>query len=221
MNTTSCPARAKIVPSLPPISPEPRMPMRISEPRPFLEVFGIARALDRDLRGGTVDLTQVVGREPERRGAEVLVQALQLGRAGDRHDPRLLGEQPRERDLGRCCPFGSGNLPQDVHDDLIRLARLSREARHDVAKIRADERRLLIDGARQKTFAEWTERHEPDSELCERRQQFFFGASPPQRVLALDGGDGLYRVGAADGAHARSEERRVGKECRSGWSPYR
>src|ERR1035437_5827367 len=29
MNTTSCPARAKSVPSLPPINPEPRMPTRM------------------------------------------------------------------------------------------------------------------------------------------------------------------------------------------------
>src|SRR2546426_8871074 len=33
---------------------------------------------------------------------------------------------------------------------------------------------------------------------------------------ALEGG----RDSAARGAHRRSEERRVGKECRSRWSPY-
>src|ERR1039457_5375660 len=32
--------------------------------------------------------------------------------------------------------------------------------------------------------------------------------------------DLLYRPLGIDGGHARSEERRVGKECRSRWSPY-
>ena len=50
-----------------------------------------------------VDLAQIVGRECEVGSAEVFFQAVQLGRAGDRHDPRLLREQPGERDLRRGC----------------------------------------------------------------------------------------------------------------------
>ena len=41
------------------------------------------------------------------------------------------------------------------------------------------------------------------------------------KVLAVGGDDGI-KVGSpyVKGAKVRSEERRVGKECRSRWSPY-
>ena len=38
------------------------------------------------------------------------------------------------------------------------------------------------------------------------------------RQIAADIGEGLARAAVA--AKVRSEERRVGKECRSRWSPY-
>ncbi len=68
------------------------MPTRISETRPFLQRFGVARALDRDLRSGGFDFAAIIGRQPECRGADVLVQARQFGGAGDGDHPRLLGE---------------------------------------------------------------------------------------------------------------------------------
>src|SRR5258707_10434187 len=41
----------------------------------------------------------------------------------------------------------------------------------------------------------------------------------PRAALRLEGtGDG--KIAAAQGVAVRSEERRVGKECRSRWSPY-
>src|SRR5205823_1602934 len=59
-----------------------------------------------------------------------------------------------------------------------------------------------VDRAGQEALAEGTERHEPDAELLQSWQQLFFRASPPQRVFALDRGDLLDRVRAADRAHA-------------------
>src|SRR5213076_3529508 len=102
-----------------------------------------------------------------------------------------------ERDLRRGRSLLFRNPPQDIHDGLIRPPRLRREAWHNVAKIRAHERRLLVDRARQEALAEGTEWHEPDAELLQGWQQLFFRASPPQRVLALHGRHRLHRVRAA------------------------
>jgi hypothetical protein len=78
-------------------------------------VFGIPGTLHRDLRGGRLDLSEVLGSEFEVSGFEVLAQALGLRRSRDRDDPRLPGEQPGERDLSRGCvlpfPFRSGGGP--------------------------------------------------------------------------------------------------------------
>src|SRR2546430_12527685 len=65
---------------------------------------------------------------------------------------------------------------------------------------------------------------------CHSAFSFLDGASPPDEILAeahrlgypalaLTDRNGIY--GSLAFAHAaRSEERRVGKECRSRWSPY-
>src|SRR5438034_3663703 len=178
------------------------MPTRISETRPFLQCFGVARALDGDLRGGRFDFAAIIGRQPDCRGADVLFQACQFCGTRDGDHPRLLGQQPREGDLRRCRPFLFRNPPQDIYDGLIRFASLGREARHDVPEVGAHKRRLLVDRAGQEALAEGTEWHESDAELLEGWQQLFFRAPPPQGVLALDRGDLLDGVGAADRAHA-------------------
>ena len=65
--------------------------------------LGVARALRGDLRCSGLDLPQVVGGELDVGGGDVLLEPVQLRGAGDRDDPRLLGEQPGERDLRRRC----------------------------------------------------------------------------------------------------------------------
>ena len=126
-----------------------------------------------------------------------------LRRAGDRHDPRLLREHPGEGDL---C--GRGVLPpsdrgQQINQRLIGFARFRREARERAAEVRAVERRVLVDGAREEALAERTERHEPDAERFECWQNVLFVLSGPQRVFALHGGDRLHRVCTTDRARAR------------------
>src|SRR4051794_3274117 len=70
----------------------------------------VAATLDVDLGRGGFDLRELVGREFDVGGADVFFQSVQLARAGDRDDPGLLVQQPREGDLagggapcvGRC-----------------------------------------------------------------------------------------------------------------------
>ena len=61
----------------------------------------VAIALHRDGGERLVDLAKVLGLELDAGGADVFLEAVQLGGAGDRHDPRLLRQQPGERDLRR------------------------------------------------------------------------------------------------------------------------
>ena len=54
--------------------------------------------------------------------------------------------------------------------------------------------------------AEW---NEPDPEFLERRDHFRFRLSPPERIFALERGDGLNCVRATDGLHARFRKSEV------------
>ena len=53
-----------------------------------------------------------------------------------------------------------------------------------------------------KTAAQRAERHQPDAEIVQDADDFLFRFAPEQRVLALQHGDRLHRMGAADGADA-------------------
>src|SRR6478672_2395207 len=64
-----------------------------------LEMRRVAVAVHRDLRDGGLDLPEVGRRELHLRRAEVLLETMHLRGAGDRHDPRLLREEPGEGDL--------------------------------------------------------------------------------------------------------------------------
>ena len=58
--------------------------------------------------------------------------------------------------------------------------------------------RVCVDLAGEKALAKRAERNEADAEFFERRQDFRFRFSPPQRVFALQRGDRLNCVRAAD-----------------------
>src|SRR5712671_649261 len=63
------------------------------------ELLGVARAPDRDRGRSAFDLGEVVPRQLDIRRAEVLLEPVELCGTGNRHDPRLLPEEPRDRDL--------------------------------------------------------------------------------------------------------------------------
>src|SRR5262245_40915693 len=98
-----------------------------------------------DLGGSAVDLLQIAGRQFDGLRAKVLVQAMQLRGARNGNDPRLLGQEPGERDLsrGRLLPFS--DLAKQINQGLIRSPSLRREARNDVAEIRTVERGVFVD----------------------------------------------------------------------------
>ena len=98
--------------------------------------------------------------------------------------------------------FRSAIAAEQIDQGLVRLPGLRREAREDVAEVGAVERRVLVDLAREEALAQRAVGNEADPEFLERRQHFRLGRSPPQRVFALERGDRLDGVCAADRLHA-------------------
>src|ERR1700730_12923670 len=127
---------------------------------------------------------QVIGRQLDRECSDVLLQTGQLSGAWDGNNPRLLGEQPSERDLSRCRLLAFRNLVKQIHEGLIRFPVLWREARDDVAEIAFLQLRILADLSGQESFAKGTECNEFEPEFLQRRDPLRFRLSPPERVFA-------------------------------------
>ena len=166
------------------------------------EAFWIASALHGDLGCGGVDFAQILGRELDRQGADIFVEAIELCGAGDRGEPRLLREQPRERDLGGSRVLALRDRAEQVDEGLVGLERVGREARERAAKIGGVELRIFVDLAGEEAFAERAIRHETDSEFFERGDHFLLGLAPPEGVFALQRCERLDGVGAANRFHA-------------------
>jgi MmyB-like transcription regulator ligand binding domain len=130
--------------------------MRFSASGQLFEPFRIPVTLHRDLRHRALDLAQIVRSQLEGCRSDVLVEAVQLRRPRDRHDPRLLREEPGDRDLRGRRLLSSRDLGEEVDEGLVRLSRLRREAGNDVAEVGAVERRVLGDPPRATDFyADW------------------------------------------------------------------
>src|SRR5437773_12531435 len=108
---------------------------------------------------------------------------MQLGCSRNRHYPRLLCQQPCECDLGGRSAFAFRNSLDQIDKSHIGLARLRREARHEVPKVDGIELRVLVDLARQETGTERTEWHEANPELFKCGEQLGLRTTIEQRVL--------------------------------------
>src|SRR5579863_4913046 len=127
---------------------------------------------------------------------------MKLRRPRDRNNPRLLREQPRERDLSRRHLLPLRDVGNQINHGLIRFSSFWRKSRDDVAEIAAIELRILVDLAREKALAKRAKWNESDSQFFQGWQYLLFRAPPPQRVFTLNGGDRLHSVGATDRLHS-------------------
>src|SRR5712691_8438115 len=125
--------------------------------------------MHRDLGSRTVDLSQIIRRELDCNCSNVFFQAFQFRGAWDRNNPRFLREQPRERDLSRCCLFLFCDAAEQIDQGLIRLERLRRESRESAAKVGAVELRVFVDLPREEALAKRAVRNETNSEFLKRR----------------------------------------------------
>ena len=131
-------------------------------------------------------------------GGGVLLDAGDSFGAGNRGNVVTLGEQPGQRDLRRRGTHFRGNGLDLVDDAQIALEVLAREARVGLAPVVVRELLGRTDIAGEKAVAERRVGNESDAQLAQQRQQFGFRVTGPQRVLGLQRGDRMHRVGAAD-----------------------
>jgi hypothetical protein len=93
--------------------------------------------LHRDPGNRALDVAEVVVRQFDAGRPDVLFEAVQLRGTGDGDDPRLLREQPGERDLGARRSLLVRDLAEHLDQGLIRLAVLRGEARDGIAEVGA------------------------------------------------------------------------------------
>src|SRR4051812_9356764 len=124
--------------------------------------LGIPSSLHLDGRRGGFDGPDVFGCKLDVRRSEIFFEAIQLRRARDRDDPRLLRQQPGERDLGRGRPLLGRECIDQVDQRLIRFDVVWAEAGNRAAKIGAIECRVRADLAGEEALTQRAERHEPD-----------------------------------------------------------
>src|SRR5580658_4407058 len=101
----------------------------LSAAHQFLQLFRVASALHRDLCGCGPQFAEFVWRKLDIDRADVFFEPMQLGRAWDWHDPRLLRQQPSECDLSGCRFLLLCEPDNQIGQDLIRFPVLRRKAR--------------------------------------------------------------------------------------------
>ncbi len=146
----------------------------------LLDGFGVPGPVNLDGRRRVFELAQIVGRQLQRGRTEVLFEPVELGRAGDRHEPRLSGEDPGQGNLRRSRLLSLPDGGQEINQGLIGLSCLRREARERAPEVRAVELRVLVDRAGEEALAQRAEGHEADAQLLERRQDVALVLSRPQ-----------------------------------------
>src|SRR5688572_11447300 len=111
-----------------------------------------------------------------------------LGRSWDRHDPRLLREQPSERDLRRSSMLALAPLFDELHELQVVRQILGREPGLNTANITLGEARIPVDGTGVETHAKWAPRDETDAKLVAQRDDLLLRATPQHRIFVLHGG---------------------------------
>ncbi len=165
----------------------------------LLEVRRITSPLNRRRREHALDGLQIVTRELNVRSADVLLQTMQLRGARDGNDPRLLREQPGQRDLRRRGLLSlrdrgrrarrerdsPSDSPASKRGTMLRKSDLSNFVFSSILPVR-------------KPLPSGLNGTKPIPSSSQRREDFLFGLSPPQRVLALERRDRLDRVRSPD-----------------------
>ena len=144
------------------------------------------------------------GCQRDGRGADIFFQPMQLGGAGDRHDPGLLRQQPGQRDLRRRRALSFGDLAKQIDQGLVGLARLRRRSAARRCGNRSCRTLVLASiSPVRKPLPSGLKGTKPMPSSSSVGSTSRFRLAPPQRIFALQRRDRLHRMGAADGLRAR------------------
>ena len=124
-----------------------KAPGRRSAARQRLNPFRIPSPFDPDVRGGTLDGTEVFRCKSTFAAPRLSSRRCSLVVAWNRNDPRLLGKQPSKRELSRCHLPLFREFAEQINQRLVR-------AWDGVAEIRVIELRIFVDLACQKTLTD-------------------------------------------------------------------
>src|SRR5262249_54973674 len=142
--------------------------------------------------------------EPGR--GRVLLEIAPTLRTGDRHEAPGLREQPGERDLSGHRALVRCDFSHDRGGAHVRLEVFALKARITATIVPLWVLVAALHVTGEKAPTEGTERHEPDAELTERRDDPSLEAALPERILALQRGDRMHRVRPTDRLLARLRE---------------
>src|SRR4051794_8269214 len=129
---------------------------------------------------------------------DVLLEISHLLRARDRDDVVAAAQHPCERELAGRAPLLLGDAPHALDEVEVALEVLALEARVVAAEVVLVEVGRAREAAGEEAAPERAVGDEADAELADRRQDLVLGVARPQRVLALQRGDRVHGVGAAD-----------------------
>jgi hypothetical protein len=120
-------------------------------------------SLNINRQDGIVNRVQIVRSQFNACTAEVLFEPMKFRCSRDRHNPRLLGDQPRQRDLSFGRLLLLCNSAEFIDQRLVSLSSFGRKARNDVTEVCLIELRLVGDRPRQEPLTERAERNESDT----------------------------------------------------------
>src|SRR5579871_984869 len=161
--------------------------------------FRITRSGGYAYRGGGSNPRPILWREVNLQSPDILLQIGHPFRARNGDNIVPLRQHPGQRQLRRLAAFLQSNLFDPGDEFQILLEVLALETGIVAAEIVLRQILELLELPGEKSSPQWTIGNETDPQLPARRQDLVFRVAGPQAVLGLQCGDGMDRMGAANG----------------------
>src|SRR5581483_3552899 len=172
-------------------------------------LLGITRTRGDSLGHDAIDFLKLAASERYVESFQIFFDARTLFCAEDGHYVFALGHYPSQCDLGGSCALGAGesfDMPNQVE---IASEVFALEARVELTEVVRGDIFGFLELTGQKTAAERAIGDEANAQLANCGEEIVFRIARPQRVFGLEGGDGMYAVGAANGCRGGFRQTQV------------